>query len=125
MANILDQGKQQQILALGRFGRTLRRIEQETGSRRETVGRYLKKAGIKVRPPGRWGHPDSKAATEVITDPAAMSGYRTMSPWRQLICTVVGQRPGGTAGQGPSQRPMARIEIEIVQGVEKFATTVT
>ena len=68
MANVLDAEKQQQILALGKLGWTLRRIEQETGIRRETVRRYLKKAGIAVRHPGRWGHPAPKAAIEVITD---------------------------------------------------------
>jgi hypothetical protein len=37
MANVLDVEKRQQILALGRLGWSLRRIEQETGVRRETV----------------------------------------------------------------------------------------
>jgi transposase len=73
MANVLDSEKQQQILALGRLGWTLRRIEQETGIRRETVSRYLKQAGIEVRPPGRWGHPAAKPAKEVITDSGADS----------------------------------------------------
>jgi len=73
MANVLDREKQQQILALGRLGWTLRRIEQETGIRRETVSRYLKQAGIGVRSPGRWGHPAAKPAIGVITDSAADS----------------------------------------------------
>ena len=33
-----------------RFGSTVRRIEEATGIRRETAGRYLKAAGIEVRP---------------------------------------------------------------------------
>ncbi len=41
MANVLDAEKRQQILALGRLGWSLRRIEQETGIRPETVSRYL------------------------------------------------------------------------------------
>ena len=73
MANVLDAEKQQQILALGRLGWTLRRIEQETGIRRETASRYLKQAGIEVRSPGRWGHPAAKAAIQVITDSGADS----------------------------------------------------
>lgn len=73
MANVLDPEKQQQILALGKLGWTLRRIEQATGIRRETVSRYLKQAGIVVRRPGRWGHPERKAAKEVITDSPADS----------------------------------------------------
>ena len=70
MANVLDSEKQQQILALGRLGWTLRRIEQATGVRRETASHYLKQAGIEVRPPGRWGHPAAKPAIEVFTDSA-------------------------------------------------------
>ncbi len=73
MANVLDEENQQQLLALGRLGWTLRRIEQETGVRRETASRYLKQAGIEVRPPGRWGHPAAKPAIEVITDSDADS----------------------------------------------------
>ena len=51
------------------LGWTLRRIEQETGVRRETVGAYLKAAGIAVRPAGAWGRrAPAKAANEVIAD---------------------------------------------------------
>jgi transposase len=73
MANVLDAEKQQQILALGRLGWTLRRIEQETGVRRETASQYLKQAGIAVRSPGHWGHATAKPAIRVITDSAADS----------------------------------------------------
>ncbi len=91
MANVLDSEKQQQILALGRLGWTLRRIEQETGVRRETASRYLKRAGIEVRPPGRWGHSDPKAAKGVITDsdpppiPAHNPSASACEPYRELI----------------------------------------
>jgi hypothetical protein len=72
MSNVLDHEKQQQILALGRLGWTLRRIEQATGIRRETVSGYLRAAGVAVR--GRGGQPKewpSKPAItpEVSTDP--------------------------------------------------------
>ncbi len=70
MGNVLSDTKQQQILALGRLGWSLRRIETETGIRRETASRYLKDAGIPIRGPGRWGHA-SKPAKEAITDSAA------------------------------------------------------
>ena len=73
MANVLDREKQQQILALGRLGWTLRRIEHETGIRRETVSGYLKQAGIEVRRPGRWRPPDSKPTRGVIIDSSADS----------------------------------------------------
>jgi hypothetical protein len=39
-----------QIIALGRAGWSARRIERETGVRRETVSAYLKEAGVAVRP---------------------------------------------------------------------------
>jgi transposase len=70
MANILSDAKKHQVLALGRLGWTLRRIEATTGVRRETAGAYLKAAGLAVRPPGRWGHPRPKPAKEVSTHPA-------------------------------------------------------
>jgi transposase len=49
MSNVLSEEKRQQVIALGRLGWPLRRIEQETGVRRETAGTYLKAAGIGVR----------------------------------------------------------------------------
>ena len=55
MANVLNEEKKQQVLALGRLGWSLRRIQQATGVRRETASMYLKAAGIAVRPAGAWG----------------------------------------------------------------------
>ena len=49
MANVLSDQKRQQVEALGRLGWTLRRIERETGVRRETASEYLRAAGIAVR----------------------------------------------------------------------------
>ena len=71
MANVLSDEKKQQVLALGRLNWPLRRIQEETGVRRETASAYLKAAGIAVRPPGRWGRHPPKAANEVSTDPGA------------------------------------------------------
>jgi len=86
MSNVLNEEKQQQIIVLGQLGWSLRRIEQQTGVRRETVSAYLKAAGIAVRGPGRWGRGTrppthvpptdwsaAKPANEVITD----SGEKT------------------------------------------------
>lgn len=67
MSNVLSDDKRQQILALGRLGWSLRRIEQATGVRRETAGAYLKAVGISVRRPGGWGR-KAKPAIQVITD---------------------------------------------------------
>ena len=69
MANVLNDHKRQQVLALGRLGWPLRRIEEATGVRRETASAYLKAAGIGVRPPRGWGRqPPSNPANEAITD---------------------------------------------------------
>ncbi len=88
MSNVLSEEKRQQILALGRLGWSLRRIEDATGVRRETASSYLKAAGIPVRSPGRWGH--AKPAIEVITDPGP-------NPAKEVI-TDSGTR-------GPSRAP--------------------
>src|SRR5271155_3362631 len=71
MANVLNEEKKQQVLALGRLGWSLRRIQQATRIRRETTGAYLKAAGIAVRPPSGWGRQEPKPANEVITDSGA------------------------------------------------------
>src|SRR6188508_1135755 len=73
MSNVLGDNKQHQIVALGRLGWSLRRIEQATGVRRETVSGYLKAAGIVVRGRGRPSESKPKAAIsgEVSTDSCA------------------------------------------------------
>ncbi len=71
MANVLNEEKKQQVLALGRLGWSLRRIQQATRTRRETASAYLKAAGIAVRPPSGWGRHAPKPANEVITDSGA------------------------------------------------------
>jgi hypothetical protein len=68
MGNVLSKQKREQVIALGRLGWPLRRIEQATGVRRETAGDYLRSAGVLVRSPGTWGPMSlSKAATLVTT----------------------------------------------------------
>jgi transposase len=67
MSNVLSEAKRQQVIALGRLGWSLRRIEQATGVRRETGSAYLKAAGIAVRAPGAWGRRLAKPANEVTT----------------------------------------------------------
>jgi hypothetical protein len=68
MANILGDEKQQQVLALGRLGWPLRRIESATSVRRETASAYLKAAGIPVRLPRRRRPPAPNPASRVSTD---------------------------------------------------------
>jgi transposase len=81
MSNVLSEAKRQQVIALGRLGWPLRRIEQETGVRRETASVYLKAAGVGVRPPGAWGRrAPAKPANEVTTGSEAGPAERTVNP---------------------------------------------
>jgi transposase len=82
MGNVLDTRTQQQVLALGRLGWTLRRIERETGVRRETASDYLKAAGIPVRGRGRPGEGPGKPAISaaVSTDSAPLPPTPTRAP---------------------------------------------
>jgi transposase len=71
MSNVLGDEKRQQVLALGRLGWSLRRIEEATEVRRETASAYLKAAGIVVRGRGRPGGGGVKTGhfQGVSTDP--------------------------------------------------------
>jgi transposase len=94
MANVLSDEKKQQVLALGRLGWPLRRIQQATGVRRETASAYLKAAGMAVRSAGGWGRrwatppsipapPDPeqpKPANEVTTDFARPEATPAVTP---------------------------------------------
>ncbi len=71
MSNVLSEEKKQQVIALGKLGWPLRRIEQATGVRRETASAYLKAAGVAIRLPGGWGRrAPAKPANGVTTDSA-------------------------------------------------------
>lgn len=76
MSNVLSKTKQQQVIALGRLGWAVRRIETETGVRRETVSKYLKSAGIPVRPPRGRRLPKAASREGVITDPGPKPASR-------------------------------------------------
>src|SRR5664280_3733835 len=89
MGNVLSKEKREQVIALGRLGWSLRRIEQATGVRRETAGGYLKSAGIVLRTPGGWGRkPPSKAATLVTT------GSDSSKPAIEVIAGFSSPTPG-------------------------------
>jgi hypothetical protein len=69
MTNALSEEKKQKVIALGKLGWSLRKIERETGVRRETAGAYLKAVGIAVRIPRAWGRwAPAKPANEVNPD---------------------------------------------------------
>jgi transposase len=80
MGHVLDPSKQQQVVALGRLGWSLRRIEQATGVRRESSG-YLRVAGVAVRGRSRPRADTLSAPSEVTAKPAISSaGVYSDSP---------------------------------------------
>jgi hypothetical protein len=100
VSNVLSEDKTQQVIALGRLGWSLRRIQGATQIRRETAAGYLRAAGIAVRAPGEWGRRmPAKPANEVITGSGAESvaitvpelqpshsrSASTCEPYRELI----------------------------------------
>lgn len=96
MGNVLGEEKKQQVVALGRLGWPLRRIESTTGVRRETASAYLKAAGIAVRGPGRWGNskPAKEASTDSETEPWPPRAGRAPAasacePYRELIAEAL------------------------------------
>lgn len=84
MSNVVSKNQQERIVALGLLGWTLRRIEETTGSRRETAGKYLRLAGVAVRAPGHWGRlgapavpgEGAEAAIEVSPAPADLAAAK-------------------------------------------------
>ena len=79
--NVLSREKRDQVVALGRLGWSLRRIEKSTGVRRETASSYLKQAGVPVRAP-RARLPTTEAAESATatgppSKPASESGVST------------------------------------------------
>src|SRR5690348_13422242 len=101
MSNVLSESKRLQVLALGRLGWSLRRIEGTTGVRRETASAYLKAAGIAVRRTGGrptvWPPPNPATTAEVSTDsetprrpPSSRApGASACEPYRALIVDAV------------------------------------
>jgi hypothetical protein len=64
MSNVLSDERPQLVVALGRLGWSLRRVDDATGARRETASVYLKAAGIAVR--GRGGRGATWFDAEVV-----------------------------------------------------------
>ena len=97
MANVLSQDRRHQVVALGRLGWSLRRIEAETGVRRETASSYLRAAGVAVRSAG--GSPQvwpPKPATsgEVSTD----SGEAKPATSMEVSTDPGGAKPATSVG---------------------------
>ena len=126
MSNVLSREKREQVIALGRLGWSLRRIEQATGVRRETAGEYLRVSGIALRRPGGWGRhipakpainpitgsgsEDSKPAINLITD----SGDGDSKPAIEVITGFLLRKPGcGPASLCESYGELIAQELEL------------
>lgn len=96
----MNEEKRQQVIALGRLGWPLRRIQEETGVRRETAGAYLKAAGVAIRAPGGWGRrTPAKPANEVSTGPAIASPE---APGQNRPTVSPGSEPVPRPGRSPT-----------------------
>jgi len=111
MGNALSEEKKQQVIALGRLGWSLRRIEEATEVRRETASGYLKTARVPVRKRGgrpRAWPPNPATTPEVSTDPGRSNPATTApvptdsspgrapsasacAPYRELIVEALGR----------------------------------
>ncbi len=108
MSNVLDDEKQQQIRALGCLGWTLRRIEQATGVRRETVGAYLRSAGIPVR--ARGGRPVVWPPANPATTPAVSTDLASSNPATSTVVST--DPPPGRAPTASACEPYRALIVE-------------
>ena len=116
MSNVLSEENKQQVIALGRLGWSLRRIQRATGVRRETAASYLKAAGIAFRPPGKWGRAPAKPDNEVITDseptkeadpissapPSAKPANEVITDFGAELANSTSPPPAAPPGRSPS-----------------------
>jgi transposase len=130
----LERAKQEQVIALGRLGWSLRRIEAATGVRRETAGGYLRSAGITIRTPGGWGRKapakaapsvttgsaSSKPANEVITGFSQSTPAEDSKPANEVITGFLPEvrlpEQGGKRPSGASETYRELIELELSRG---------
>jgi transposase len=117
VSNVLSKEKKQQVIALGRLGWSLRRIQRETGIRRETISAYLKEARVELRPPrGRQLTPKpASPVAGVTTDPEPVASGEgdgepdspPAKPASESAAVTPDSGPetgGGTAPQAESKR---------------------
>jgi transposase len=129
MSNILSDDKQQQVLALGRLGWTLRRIESATGVRRETAAKYLRTAGVPVRSERRRtlanpasevstdSAPVSKAASDLSPDSKPASEVSTdLAEWTAAAAQQVPERPGPNPSASACEPYRELIETGVERG---------
>jgi transposase len=112
MSNVLTEEKKQQVLALGKLGWPLRRIEQATGVRRETASAYLKAAGVAVRLPRFWGkRMPAKPANEVTPD----SGAKPANGVTPDFNAPFSQKPGAPSDPSPPLASACEAYRELIE----------
>src|SRR5271170_7310472 len=134
MGNVLERTKQEQVIALGRLGWSLRKIEAATGVRRETAGGYLRSVGIAIRTPGSWGRKapvkaatsvttgsaSSKPANEVITGFSPSRAAEDAKPAHEVITGFLPEvrlpEQGDKRPSGASEAYRELIELELSRG---------
>ena len=100
MSNVLSEEQKQQVIALGRLGWSLLRIQKETGVRRETISAYLKEAGVALRP---------LRGRRIRAKPASQSGEVTPDGTESPeACTVIETAPGEEIQVDYGVGPMVR-----------------
>ena len=119
MANVLKDEKKQQIIALGRLGWSLRKIQETTRVRRETISAYLRGAGVEIWPRGRWKREGkAKPAIQVITGSEAVKPAIPESDGR------LNPNPSpenlSTKGEAtPTSKPAIAVNHRLWRGVER------
>jgi transposase len=115
MSNVLSEEKKQQVIALGKLGWSLRRIEKATGVRRETASDYLKSAGVAVCLPG-WGRrAPAKPANEVTPDPGRAKPAIGVTP--DFVAPFSEKQGAGSAPSPPSASVCEAYRELIQQGL--------
>ena len=106
MSNVLNEQTKQQVIALGRLGWSLRRIQKVTGVRRETAAVYLREAGVGVRSPGLWGHGSTTPAKEPVADlPSATATGADAGPPQAKPAIGVTTDFGAVPAESPTSAP--------------------
>lgn len=115
----MNEEKKQQVIALGRLGWSLRKIQKTTGVRRETAADYLRAAGIGLRPPGAWGRSSpAKPANEVTPDPrpAKAANGGEVTPDAAALVPPPPVPTNASAGRSACEPHRETIELELSKG---------
>jgi transposase len=111
MSYVLEQTKQQQVVALGRLGWPVSRVATAAQVDRGTATRYLRAAGLPVRGRGRPGEATANAAIsgdEVSTDPPANPA---ISPGRVSTDSTPSRAPRSSACEPHRERIEAAVRL--------------